>query len=807
MAQERWWNWLDDDSTFRMNWRDLVLIPYGVYAGFDKAPATNMTLVLEHSKDGKTKVDKLLRTSPALGIWKTKQGVVIAEDSPIMLNIATGHPTAPRIDVIVGEHQYVEAEGGQTALYKVIQGRPSATPVKPDLTEPNKQVEIGWLYIPPACTSLDNATWNKAEKPNAFSDETIMHTNRVQTSTALKVFNIQRGEMVVSSVYDTSIGATLNFDIPSNFYYLNVPNDRPEKYYHIQRISKPFSGAGQLVWCYTTGALAIQNGADFIVNTDKAYIEAGSVFGILSVMIGGAMKYVLVNADEVCRTRKLNKFQSLVAFNKQEVDIIGNKLDLRNVNANYLVVRQENVTLNIISDMAIMKENPNLETPKEGGTIIYVNFKGDNNIISHASPQYEHGFLHIENITGRNVEVKEPAIAMFMQVGSAWSLLTIFSPTFTNLNIRKFNVEDLENVTASPDEDESWNKSGNGLNDWNINRRFLVTDGNPLNDPSQGRNHNWEVMPLGETIENQRLNMKRFFNEMTTVFEDVDISKLPIQIIRDYDVGDHSTELDIFYVSNQANPAVLNLTPEMGNTIVFNSGNFNYESRNKNITDIMIQGIKSSNYPIGSTIDIIQLSALFRFVYMETDYLPEGCLPIKFMRTDNDQQSVSFAEGSTLKLIRMRYFWLLTSYGEPAYTSLSGSYDSFGKLRGENSRIIQEISGKLVGMDNYAVSLKNLIKVVSGSIIMRLFTNTVSDGKLYNEYYNYADVYPPTGYTMTDYVGGIVSIAFIFYSGTVDNTDTTRCTFRVKPDRITIMCANNEQRKPAEANYLFLFMK
>nr|DAM99173.1 MAG TPA: Structural protein [Herelleviridae sp.] len=804
MAQERWWNWLDDDSTFRMNWRDLVLIPYGVYAGFDKAPASNMNLVLEHSKDGKTKVDKLLKTSPELGIWKTKQGVVITEDSPITLNIATGHLTAPRIDLIVGEHQYVEAEGGQTALYKVIQGKPSATPVKPALTEPNKQVEIGWLYIPPACTSLDTATWHKAEKPNAFSDETIMHTDREQTSTALKVFNIQRGEMVVNSVS----GTTLNLDIPSNFYYLNVPNDRPEKYYIIQRVSKPFSGAGQLVWCYTTGALAIQNGADFIVNTDRAYIEAGSVFGILSAVIGGAMKYVLVNADEVCRTRKLNKFQSLVAFNKQEVDIVGGKLDLRNVNANYLVVKQENVTLNIISDMAIMKENPNLETPKEGGTVIYVSFKGDKNVISHGSPQYEHGFLNIENPTSKNVEVKGPAIAMFMQLGNAWTLLTIFSQTFTNLNIRRFDVEDLENVTASPDKNASLSKSGNGLNDWNKNRNFLVTDGNPHNDPAQGRNHDWEVMPLGETIENQRLNMKRFFTKMTTVFEEGEMDKLPIEVIRDYDQEEYKTPLDNFYKEQYSNPAVLNLKPEMGNTIIFNFSRLNYESYNKRIAYIMIQGIRGLDYPIGATIDVTQVAASFRFVYMETDYLPTGCLPIKFARTDNEQRSVSFTEGSNLKLVRMKNYWLLTAYGEPVYATSNGYRDYFRKLWGEKKNIIQVSNGQLVGMDGQYVSLKDLIKVVSGRIGMNSYTDEAGNDSLaWNENRNYADVYPPQGYTMADYVGGIASMSVVAFRGDVNADDTLFCKLIVKSDRVRIICGDTEQRRAAEANYCLLFIK
>ena len=191
MAQIRWWNWQDDDSTFRLNHRDLIVMPYGRYCGFSAVLAAGLNLTLTQVGSGKTKVDQALATSPELGIWKTKQGGVVQEDSDIVLPISTGDPTNPRIDLIIGEHEYVVAVGGATALYKVIQGTPAASPVAPSLTDPNKQVILGTLYVPASTTNLNGAgvVYTPTGIPNFLGDSTIAHLDQKQIWLAEQVIS------------------------------------------------------------------------------------------------------------------------------------------------------------------------------------------------------------------------------------------------------------------------------------------------------------------------------------------------------------------------------------------------------------------------------------------------------------------------------------------------------------------------------------------------------------------------------------------------------------------------------------------
>lgn len=817
MAQERWWNWLDDDSTFRMNWRDLVIIPYGLYAGFDKSNNTDMRLILEHTKDGKTKVDKQLKTSPAMGIWKSKQGVIITEVEPVILNISTGHPNAPRIDLIVGEHQYVEAEGGQIALYKVIQGRPSAKPVKPDLTEPNKQVELGWVYVPAGATSMTQIEWHKAEKPNAFDDNSVMHSHKEQHIDGLKVFNIQRGNMVITS----NNGSTLNFNTDSNFYFLNMPENPPQRYTVIDGISKHFTGAGQLVWCYTTGPIVLRNGGNFYLNTDEVYIEGKSVFGILSVEIEGQLRYVTVSANEVARTRDLNKFQGLVSFNKQFTKIIDGKLDLRTAKGNFIVVEDQNAVLNIITDVASLRQNPNTYTNAEGGTILYVNFTGDKSIITHNSSQHEQDFLPIETVKGENVEINNGGLAMFIQVGTVWALVTVFSKEYTNLIQKRYTIETLDNVTVVDRNNKSiYSRSGNGLDDWNKNRYIPVTTGNPQDHPANNRPFQWEVAGVNDVIEYQRLFMKRLFTPLTTVYDKSAIGELPITVIHDFGTGLGSySHYEFIFDTLQANPAVLNIEPNLGNNIIFNISNIDYVNTDGNLHDIAIQGIKTNpNYAIGDRITLQFTDYKASFVYDKTEHLSSGYLPIKFNRikeTDTEYYDfITFAKGDILTLTLLNDCWFLTSTSNAAY-NMGNKGPDVDYLQGKtgNKLSLTEGGTQLINTDGSKISLKETIKIVSGSDIaymnwlkpipdvMKNY-NTLASGQ-----FTFFTVLPPRGFTMADYRGGIASINYLEFDGNVNDDDKLFCS--VVPDAgfVRIVGGNTEMKGPVRVNYFLVFIK
>lgn len=158
MAQKRYWNFQDDDSTDALNHWLLGINKSGVYAGFDmNKTAGALVLRLEHLLSGFTEIDKDLNESSKQGLILTNQGVVIKEDSFIDVSLTANVSLNPRIDTIIVEHEYIETLGGATATYSVIQGTASATPVPTALTNPEKQTIIGYLYVPGSFSDISVA--------------------------------------------------------------------------------------------------------------------------------------------------------------------------------------------------------------------------------------------------------------------------------------------------------------------------------------------------------------------------------------------------------------------------------------------------------------------------------------------------------------------------------------------------------------------------------------------------------------------------------------------------------------------------
>jgi hypothetical protein len=82
------------------------------------------------------------------------------------------------------------------------------------------------------------------------------------------------------------------------------------------------------------------------------------------------------------------------------------------------------------------------------------------------------------------------------------------------------------------------------------------------------------------------------------------------------------------------------------------------------------------------------------------------------------------------------------------------------------------------------------------------FTNHV--GNFRNDY-NWFDVYPPVGKTMSNLLGFIPSIAVIHYAGGVNGDDSMRCTWSNLGDRIRVWVQNTEQRSTPAANWLAIW--
>lgn len=72
---------------------------------------------------------------------------------------------------------------------------------------------------------------------------------------------------------------------------------------------------------------------------------------------------------------------------------------------------------------------------------------------------------------------------------------------------------------------------------------------------------------------------------------------------------------------------------------------------------------------------------------------------------------------------------------------------------------------------------------------------------------NYADIFPPSGYTMAHLKAFIPSIAKISFSGDVNSDDTMWCKYQVGVNKITVTCNNSESKQPSEINYLAIWKK
>jgi len=90
------------------------------------------------------------------------------------------------------------------------------------------------------------------------------------------------------------------------------------------------------------------------------------------------------------------------------------------------------------------------------------------------------------------------------------------------------------------------------------------------------------------------------------------------------------------------------------------------------------------------------------------------------------------------------------------------------------------------------------IKITSGYNYTASYTNIVGN---WNNSHNYFDVYPPSGYSMSNLRGFIASIHVIHYAGGVDGNDSIRCVYQYYSNRIRVWVQGTEQRSNPAANW------
>lgn len=107
------------------------------------------------------------------------------------------------------------------------------------------------------------------------------------------------------------------------------------------------------------------------------------------------------------------------------------------------------------------------------------------------------------------------------------------------------------------------------------------------------------------------------------------------------------------------------------------------------------------------------------------------------------------------------------------------------------SGVISAIAG-----DTYAVTSGTAINCVG-------FSNSYQ----WDNSTNYFDVFPPSGYNMTNLAGFIASLSKVYYAGDVDNNDSLRTEWTIQADRVRVWVQNTEQRATPAGNYLAIWKK
>lgn len=179
-----YWNYKEEDSTLLLNQFLNGILPPGVYGGFDVV-AFDGSMRLRLSQNNAVEEISIAGASKKIGVIKTKQGVIVAEDSQVEL-IIDPTTTLPRIDVIILQHQYQAVINSSIPFYSIIKGTPATNPTPPSLTIPAYQMKIGELRLPAGCNALNvfGVEWIKELSPILYrTPKTLLHATIVNNLT------------------------------------------------------------------------------------------------------------------------------------------------------------------------------------------------------------------------------------------------------------------------------------------------------------------------------------------------------------------------------------------------------------------------------------------------------------------------------------------------------------------------------------------------------------------------------------------------------------------------------------------------
>lgn len=343
MAQFILWNWMDDDSTKNLNHRFQGIIEPGVYRGYDVTLNDPVNIILRRNLTG---ANITLFDSPDFTVEKrsvlfTKQGVVIQENDDIELPFTANASGNPRIDLIICEHEYVDVQDGSIALYSIITGTPSATPVPPSIgSNPQVKTVIGQLYVPAGTTDANDAglVYTASLVPPFANDPNIAFQNMANIFSQLNTFLGIRetvktcrldhvGDVDPLYFFALNLGASGAgaTDSRANNFILDQGDNTggiTGSNVRLRYITPADNIGGKTITIYTKQEFQIDFGYDILASDGAAthcYIPADSVIVLKSVSNTGPVvtdgnKWVLINAQRASENR-VNSFTEENYFN------------------------------------------------------------------------------------------------------------------------------------------------------------------------------------------------------------------------------------------------------------------------------------------------------------------------------------------------------------------------------------------------------------------------------------------------------------------------------------------------------------
>lgn len=199
--------------------------------------------------------------------------------------------------------------------------------------------------------------------------------------------------------------------------------------------------------------------------------------------------------------------------------------------------------------------------------------------------------------------------------------------------------------------------------------------------------------------------------------------------------------------------------------------------------------------------------------------------------TDNDGQqdslpaykvrSFRFGTGGIVTfpfsdLVRLKTIKDLSQFALPSGVVIDATYIKFtqamldklnGIQAGAEVNVQADWNMTTPGSDAYIKNKPfNGIYFTSGT---QVTLNTQQGQNMFNYSYNYAYVYPPSGYTVNNLAAFIPSIGEINFKGDVDSNDSLWCTHTVQlsNNRIVVTCNNSENRSRSIINFLAIWTK